>query len=191
MKNLRSRYTLALAALSLCIGASALAQTTVAATVGTTNPTTTTSTPPPATQRVPRGFVTDLAKASLAKQGITNPTKAQLAAESKAIAAQRAQGKGWGVIAQSLGLNLGQVVSAANQARHEARKDHDKRGDDKDGKGNHGKHHEGDHGGKNKSEHKTTSTMNGTTPTGAQTGQGGNHGAGGGGHSGGGGGKGK
>ena len=194
MKNLRNRYTLALAALSLCIGASAFAQTTVAATVGTTNPTTTTGTPPPTTQRVPRGFVTDLAKASLAKQGITNPTKAQLAAESKAIAAQRAQGKGWGVIAQSLGLNLGQVVSAANQARHDARKDHDKRGDDKDGKdgkGNHGKHHEGDHGGKNKSEHKSTSTMNGTTPTGAQTGQGGNHGAGGGGHSGGGGGKGK
>ena len=175
MKNLRDPIALALTALALCMGASAQAQTTVAATVGTMNPTTGTTagvtvvtgsaTGPgtgvtaPTTQRVPKGFVTDLAKASLAKQGITNPTKAQLAAESKAIAAQRAQGKGWGVIAQSLGLNLGQVVSAANQARRDARKDQDKRGDDKDGKGKHGKNQGG----------------------GASTGHSGSHGSGGGG----------
>lgn len=176
MKNLRKPLALALTVLSLCVGASALAQTTVSATVGTTTPPT--GTAAPVTQTVPKGFVTDLAKASLAKQGITNPTKAQLDAESKAIAAQRAQGQGWGVIAQSLGLNLGQVVSAANQARRDARKEQSQR-NDSDGKGKH------------KSEHKSDPMPAGGAHTSQSHGSGGGSHGGGGSGSGGGGGKGK
>jgi hypothetical protein len=96
----------------------------------------------------------------LAKQGITNPTRAQLAAERKAIADQRAKGMGWGQIAQSLGLNLGQVVSASNHARHEDRKESDK------GKEHHGhmKHNAG--------------TTRGSNHDGAGKSSGGEHGSG-------------
>jgi len=104
-----------------------VAQTTVTAqaTVGTTTGSTAGTTTAPTTQQVPRNFSTDLAKASLAKQGITNPTKAQLDAERKSINAQRADGKGWGVIAQSLGLNLARwsvtpTVRGATPARPRA-----------------------------------------------------------------------
>lgn len=71
------------------------------------------------TQTAPKqDFATLLATASLAKQGITNPTKDQLAAEVKSIDAQRASGMGWGAIADSRGLKLGEVVSAANRNMH-------------------------------------------------------------------------
>jgi hypothetical protein len=202
MQFLRNPLAIALAALSLGMGGAALAQTTVTAqatVVGTTGSTTgsttgtTTGTTAPTTQ-VPRNFSTDLAKASLAKQGITNPTKAQLDAERKAINAQRAQGKGWGVIAQSLGLNLGQVVSEANRARRDARKaERDEKGD-KDKHDTHGK--KGREDGKESGDHKGPSHKSGTTKSGTSkssatpsgtTKSGGDHGGSGngGGHSGG------
>jgi len=200
MQFLRNPLVIALAALSLSAGGAALAQTTVTAqatVVGTTGgttattPGTTTGTPAPSTQKVPRNFATDLAKASLAKQGITHPTRAQLDAERKAINAQRAQGKGWGTIAQSLGLNLGQVVSAANQARRDARKDDKDHKDHKDRKdadrsGKHGKH-DGDRDRKG-SEHKSGAERSGGANSGGHDGgRDGGHGGG----TGGGGGKGK
>lgn len=71
------------------------------------------------TQTAPKqDFVTMLAVADLSKQGINNPTEAQLAAEVKSIQAQRDSGMGWGAIADSLGLKLGAVVSAANRNIH-------------------------------------------------------------------------
>jgi hypothetical protein len=59
-----------------------------------------------------------LAMADLKKQGITRPTKAQLAAEVKSIQEQRTSGMGWGAIADARGLKLGEVVSAANSNMH-------------------------------------------------------------------------
>lgn len=73
--------------------------------------------PTPAMQTAPKqDFATDLAKADLAKQGITDPTSGQLADAVKNIQDQRASGLGWGQIANSLGLRLGDVVSAANRS---------------------------------------------------------------------------
>ena len=63
-------------------------------------------------------FVGLLAKAELSKQGITDPTKAQMDAKVKSIQDQRASGMGWGAIADSMGLKLGAVVSAANRNMH-------------------------------------------------------------------------
>lgn len=141
----------AIAVVSLCISFSALGQTT--ATGSGTTGTTATARPGDSNK-----FTTDLAKASLAKQGISNPTQAQLDAERKAIAAQRAQGMGWGAIANSLGLNFGKVVSDAKRAnpdthkskdqgqkdqRSENAKSGDHKGGDKDGGSDRG----GDHGG--------------------------------------------
>lgn len=66
-----------------------------------------------------------LAEASLAKQGITDPTSAELAAalnggtlvladgtsiSLKGVLAERAAGQGWGQIANSLGFKLGDVM---------------------------------------------------------------------------------
>ena len=84
----------------------------------------------PATGKLGYGEVNialSLAKASLAKQGITNPTPAQLEAALNGgtittangtvtlagVLTQRQAGQGWGVIAQSLGVKLGAVVSAS------------------------------------------------------------------------------
>jgi hypothetical protein len=53
-----------------------------------------------------------LAKASLAKQGITNPTPAQLEAAlvgKDGILKARAAGQGWGQIANSMDIKLGDV----------------------------------------------------------------------------------
>jgi len=179
MQFLRNPLAIALAALSLSVGGAAVAQTTVTAqaTVGTTTGSTAGTTTAPTTQQVPRNFSTDLAKASLAKQGITNPTKAQLDAERKSINAQRADGKGWGVIAQSLGLNLGQVVSDANRARRDARKAESDRADkgDKDGKGKKSREH-------SKAADQTIGTTKyGAKPSGSSTSgkSGGDHGGGG------------
>lgn len=57
-----------------------------------------------------------LARANLSQQGITEPTTAQLALATSDVQAQRDSGMGWGQIANSLGLRLGAVVSAANRA---------------------------------------------------------------------------
>ena len=50
-----------------------------------------------------------LAEADLKKQGITNPTSAQLKTSLDGVLQQRADGKGWGQIAQSMGIKLGDV----------------------------------------------------------------------------------
>lgn len=50
-----------------------------------------------------------LAEASLKEKGITRPTPAQLEAALKDILQMRADGKGWGQIANSLGFKLGEV----------------------------------------------------------------------------------
>jgi len=57
-----------------------------------------------------------LARANLSKQGITEPTTGQLALATSDVQALRDSGMGWGQIANSLGLRLGAVVSAANRA---------------------------------------------------------------------------
>jgi hypothetical protein len=84
----------------------------------------------PATGKMGYGNVNialSLAKADLAKQGITNPTPAQLAAalnggmvtgskgtlSMAGVLAQRQSGMGWGAIAKSMGVKLGSVVSAS------------------------------------------------------------------------------
>lgn len=98
---------------SLCMAmfatAAAFAQTTVGVTV-TTAPTTTTVAPT-------QDFATNIAKADLAKQGIANPTSAELGAATSKVQGLRDSGMGWGAIANSLGLRLGDVVSDANKAR--------------------------------------------------------------------------
>lgn len=53
-----------------------------------------------------------LAEASLAKRGITNPTPAQLESAVMDILKMRADGKGWGQIAQAYGFKLGEVMRA-------------------------------------------------------------------------------
>ncbi len=51
-----------------------------------------------------------LAEASLKQQGITNPTSEQLQGALMGVLQQRADGKGWGQIANSMGFKLGEVV---------------------------------------------------------------------------------
>jgi hypothetical protein len=68
-----------------------------------------------------------LAEAKLRQQGITQPTSAQLNtaligdAAHPGILALRADGKGWGQVAQSIGIKLGDVMRAeqARRERHE------------------------------------------------------------------------
>ena len=85
----------------------------------------------PATQKMGYGNINitlALAKTTLAKQGITNPTPEQLAAALNGgkitlangtvvtmtgILTQRSAGMGWGKIAKSMGVKLGAVVSAS------------------------------------------------------------------------------
>lgn len=54
-----------------------------------------------------------LVQASLQKANITNPTGSELALAVSSITALRSAGMGWGQIAQSMGLNLGAVVSSS------------------------------------------------------------------------------
>lgn len=67
-----------------------------------------------------------LAEASLKQQGITNPTPEQLQGALLGILQQRADGKGWGQIANSMGFKLGEVVRAekAGQVGAEQRAEH-------------------------------------------------------------------
>src|SRR6266446_7399989 len=60
-----------------------------------------------------------LAEASLKQQGITNPTSAQLQGALMGILQQRADGKGWGQIASSMGFKLGEVVRPEKHAQAE------------------------------------------------------------------------
>jgi hypothetical protein len=66
-----------------------------------------------------------LAEASLKQQGITSPTPQQLQSSLTGILDQRASGKGWGQIANSMGFKLGEVVRSekAGQAGSEQRAD--------------------------------------------------------------------
>jgi hypothetical protein len=71
----------------------------------------------PATGKMGYGNVRtaiSLAQASLSKEGITNPTPAQLSAALGGVLGQRAEGMGWGQIAQSMGFKLGSVMSASH-----------------------------------------------------------------------------
>jgi uncharacterized membrane protein YgcG len=84
----------------------------------------------PATSKLGYGSINtalSLAQADLAKQGISNPTPAQLAAALNGgtittvtgsvtfagVLAQRQAGLGWGQIANAMGVRLGSVVSAS------------------------------------------------------------------------------
>lgn len=84
----------------------------------------------PATGKLGYGNINialSLAKADLAKQGITNPTPSQLAAALNGglvttatgtvtmagVLAQRQAGLGWGQIANAMGVKLGSLVSAS------------------------------------------------------------------------------
>ena len=58
-----------------------------------------------------------LASASLEKKGITNPTPAQLEAAVMEILRMRADGKGWGQIADAKGFKLGEVKRAEGAER--------------------------------------------------------------------------
>lgn len=53
-----------------------------------------------------------LAEADLKRQGITNPTPEQLKTSLNGVLQQRADGKGWGQIAHSMDLKLGDVKRA-------------------------------------------------------------------------------
>jgi hypothetical protein len=95
---------------ALFAASGAFAQTTVGVTV-TSAPTTSTMAAPT------QDFATNIAKADLARQGIANPTSAELGAATTNVQGMRDAGMGWGAIANSLGLRLGDVVSAANKAK--------------------------------------------------------------------------
>jgi hypothetical protein len=103
-----------------------------APTTGTGTTTTTTITPPTGKMGWGNVFISlALAKDSLARAGITNPTTAQLQAAltggdvvgadgktvtMKGILQMRADGMGWGQIAQASGTKLGPVVSSIKSA---------------------------------------------------------------------------
>ncbi|MCU0762900.1 MAG: hypothetical protein MUF76_07960 [Hydrogenophaga sp.] len=61
-------------------------------------------------------FTALIAAASLAQQGVTDPTSTDLGVAESNVQAMRDSGMGWGEIANSLNLRLGDVVSAANKS---------------------------------------------------------------------------
>jgi hypothetical protein len=75
-------------------------------------------TSPTVAARTGQNFVGMLASASLAQQGVTNPTPADVGVAEAAVESMRASGMGWGAIANSLGVNLGSLVSAENRSPH-------------------------------------------------------------------------
>lgn len=85
---------------------------------------TTTETFTPPTGKMGYGSVDNalsLAQASLAKQGVTNPTPAQLERAVMDVLKMRAAGKGWGQIAQSMGMKLGDVKRSEKATERVAR----------------------------------------------------------------------
>ena len=110
----------------------AITLTTVSATTTGTTPATTTITPPTGKMGWGNVFISlALAKAVLANAGITNPTTQQLQAALmggsvtgadgstvtlKGVLQMRADGMGWGQIAQASGTKLGPVVSSIKSA---------------------------------------------------------------------------
>lgn len=65
---------------------------------------------------------TSIALASLAKQDVTDPTVEQVDSAVSDVNAMRASGMGWGLIANTLGLRLGDVVSASRAANKQDRR---------------------------------------------------------------------
>ena len=117
MQLIKNPWAVGLISAALLGGLGASAQA-VTATVSVTD---TTNTADPQTSPS-RSFTTDLAKAQLAKDGLTDPTAEQIATAEENIQAMRDSKMGWGQIANALGLNLGAVVSAANRAQPAAAK---------------------------------------------------------------------
>ena len=94
--------------------------------------TTTTFTPP--TGKMGNGNIKialALAEADLKKQGVANPTPAQIKAEMTKILQERADHKGWGVIAQERGFKVGDLMRSekAEKAEQQARADKPERGE--------------------------------------------------------------
>jgi hypothetical protein len=90
----------------------------------------------PATQNMGYGNINiaiALAKTALAKQGITEPTTAELAAALNGVLTQRSSGMGWGQIAQTMGVKLGSVVSTS-KTDDDSQKDSTNKIADKDDK---------------------------------------------------------
>ena len=74
----------------------------------------------PPTQKMGYGNIDNalaLAEASLKAQGISNPTPEQLKASLTGVLQMRADGKGWGQIADSLGFKLGEVKRSEKAER--------------------------------------------------------------------------
>jgi hypothetical protein len=107
-----------------------------------------------------------LAKASLAQQGITNPTPAQLSAALNGgvvtsststtslagVLTQRQSGSGWGEIAHSLGIKLGAVVSASKTDKSKAGASHNGHAEHHAGRPEHdSKHDDSTHSSRNAS----------------------------------------
>jgi hypothetical protein len=72
----------------------------------------------PPTQKMGYGSIDNalsLAEASLKKEGITDPTPEQLKRSVTGVLQMRADGKGWGQIANSMGFRLGDLKSAQHR----------------------------------------------------------------------------
>ena len=81
----------------------------------------------PPTARMGYGNVDNalaLTEASLQKEGITNPTPEQLRTSLTSVLALRADGKGWGEIANSMGFKLGDLKSAGRAEAAAHARDH-------------------------------------------------------------------
>jgi hypothetical protein len=86
--------------------------------------TTTTFTPPTGTMGNGNVKIAlELAQADLAKQGINNPTNEQLKTELMKILQERADHKGWGVIAKERGFKVGDLMRSEKGAENSARGD--------------------------------------------------------------------
>lgn len=88
--------------------------------------TTTTFTPP--TGKMGNGNIKialSLAEAELQKKGVTSPTPEQLKAEMTQILQERADHKGWGVIAKERGFKVGELMRSerAEKPERQARAD--------------------------------------------------------------------
>jgi hypothetical protein len=123
---------------SLVQGLNTGSSVTLSSSAGTSGGNTNTFTPATSKLGVGEvGIALSLAKASLAQQGITNPTPVQLSAALNGglvtsstsstslvgVLAQRESGSGWGQIAQSLGVKLGSVMSSSKTDKSSAAKE--------------------------------------------------------------------
>ena len=81
----------------------------------------------PPTQKMGFGNVDNalaLTEASLDKQGIKDPTPEQLKMALTSVLQQRADGSGWGEIANSMGFRLGELKGAAHRPERMERVQH-------------------------------------------------------------------